>query len=248
MLNLENKVALITGSTKGIGKAIAETLAKLGATVIINSLSSQIEGGNLVRDLLKEGWEAAYMNADVSNGESVNLMIKNIIKDYGRIDILINNVGKMQQKSILSISEKDFEEMCSYNLTSSFHCIQAVVKPMLRQRFGRIINISSTAGTNGMPFESHYSASKSGMIGLSKSLAKELGMKGITCNVVAPGVIDTQLSNNYNDEKRRRVLELIPIGRAGRPEDVALTVAFLASDASSYITGEVIKVDGGLFI
>lgn len=248
MFNLDHKVALITGSTKGIGKAIAETLASFGAIVIVNSSKSQTEGEELVRKLIEKGGKAAYVNADVTDQESVDLLIKKILNDYGKIDILINNAGSTHQRSILSMSTPSFEAMWRDNLMSAFYCTHAVVKPMLRQRYGRIINISSIAGTNGMPFEAHYAASKSGLIGLTKSLAKELGMKGITCNVVAPGVIDTEVNKNANDEKRRRVLELIQVGRMGTPEDVAMLVTFLASDYSSYITGEVIKVDGGLFM
>jgi len=248
MLNLNDKVALVTGSTKGIGRAIAETLANLGAAVIINSSNSPELGEELASALRTKGMAATYMGADITKKEEVNIMVKEIVKTYGKIDILINNVGKTQSKPILAMSPANFDEMYELNLKSSYHCINAVIKPMLMKRFGRIINISSTAGTNGMPFEAHYSAAKSGLIGLSKAIAKEMGPKGITCNVVAPGIIATEKNKLAMDDKKRNVLDTIPLRREGSPEDVVGVVAFLASDYAAYITGQVIKVDGGLFI
>ena len=234
----KQRVVFVSGSTRGIGFSIAKALLDKGFIVIGNSRVKE-EDVNLELKLYKN---YSYIQGDVTKEEDVAFIFKRIMKTYGRIDVLVNNVGITNKKSFITCSENDFNEMFRTNLLGAVHCSKYALKHMIFKKYGRIINISSIAGTNALPFEVLYSSSKAALIGLTKGIAKEYGSKGVTCNAIAPGVIDTG-EGNFDDIK-----DSIPACTIGTPEDVARLVAFLSSEEAAYITGQVIKVDGGLFI
>ncbi|MDU6266180.1 MAG: 3-oxoacyl-[acyl-carrier-protein] reductase [Anaerocolumna aminovalerica] len=243
---LKNKVALVTGASRGIGRAIALTLAGYGAIVIINYCGSKEKAEEIVNQIKENGGTAIAYQADVADFEAVKTMFSDITKEYGRIDILVNNAGITKDNLILKMSEEEFDAVINTNLKGVFNCLKQASRIMLKQKEGRIINISSISGVVGNPGQVNYCAAKAGVIGITKSLAKELGSRGITVNAVAPGYINTDMTAVLKDDLKEKVTELIPLKRLGEVEDIAETVAFLASDKASYITGQTIQVDGGL--
>lgn len=245
---LKNKVALVTGASRGIGRAIALTLAGYGAIVVVNYCGSKEKADEVVNQIKENGGTAAAYQADVADFEAVKTMFSDFTKEYGRIDILVNNAGITRDNLILKMSEEEFDAVINTNLKGVFNCLKQASRIMLKQKEGRIINISSISGVVGNPGQANYCAAKAGVIGITKSLAKELGSRGITVNAVAPGYINTDMTAVLKDDLKEKVTELIPLKRLGEVEDIAETVAFLASDKASYITGQTIQVDGGLGI
>lgn len=243
---LEGKKALVTGASKGIGKAIAIKLASLGADVAVNYSMSAEKAEETVSTILEKGGDAFSIKADVSDFKQASEMIQTVEARFGKIDILVNNAGIAKDDLLLKMNEQQWDEVISANLKSVFNCTKAVSKLMLKQKSGRIINISSVVGVAGNPGQCNYAASKAGIIGFSKSAAAELGSRGITVNVIAPGYIETDMTGKLNDEIKEMLLGRIPLKKFGKPEDVANLAGFLASDEASYITGQVIHVDGGM--
>lgn len=243
---LKNKVALVTGASRGIGRAIALTLSGYGAIVVVNYCGSKNKADEVVNQIKENGGTAIAYQADIADFEAVKTMFSDIIKEYGRIDILVNNAGITRDNLILKMSEEDFDAVIHTNLKGVFNCLKQASRIMLKQKEGRIINISSISGVVGNPGQANYCAAKAGVIGITKSLAKELGSRGITVNAVAPGYINTDMTAVLKEDLKEKVTELIPLKRLGEVEDIAETVAFLASDKASYITGQTIQVDGGL--
>lgn len=243
---LENKVALVTGSSKGIGAAIALAYAAAGADVAVNYNRDQAGAEKIVKQIEKLGCRAKAYGADVSNAEQVKAMVSSISKEFGKIDILVNNAGITRDNIILRMKEDDWDQVIDTNLKSMFLCSKAVSKKMLKQRSGKIINLTSVIGLIGNPGQVNYSAAKAGVLGLTKTLAKELGSIGVTVNAIAPGFIVSQMSDTVAEEVKEQMLKSIPLGRFGKPEDVADLALFLSSDKSDYITGQVFNVDGGM--
>ena len=244
---LDGKIAIVTGGSRGIGRAIVVDLAANGATVVVNYNSSADEALEVVGQIEANGGIATAMQADVSDLESAKTLIKTAKDKYGQIDILVNNAGTTRDMLLMMMTEDDWDVVIDTNLKSLFNCCKAVSRPMIRQKKGgRIINISSVVGLVGQGGQTNYAASKAGNIGFTKSLAKELGPRQITVNAVAPGFFPTALTAGLSDELVQKALEYIPIGRLGKLEEVAHLVTFLASDLAGYITGEVIRVDGGM--
>lgn len=245
---LKNKVAIVTGGGRGIGRAIALTLSAHGATVIINYNGSKEKAEEVLEKITKKGGQGMIYQGDVSDFHAVKTMFDDVKKEYGKIDILVNNAGITKDNLIIKMSEEDFDQVIDIDLKGVFNCLKHASRIMLKQRQGRIINISSVVGVTGNPGQVNYSAAKAGVIGMTKSLAKELGSRGITVNAVAPGYIDTDMTAILKEEIKEGIKELVPLKKLGKVEDVAETVVFLASDKASYITGQVIQVDGGLGI
>ncbi|ADL42666.1 3-oxoacyl-(acyl-carrier-protein) reductase [Caldicellulosiruptor obsidiansis OB47] len=245
---LKDKVALITGASRGIGRAIALKFAQNGANVIINYSSSQSQAENLKEEIEKIGTKAMIIKCDVSNSDEVNQMFSQIEKEFGRLDILVNNAGITKDGLILRMNEEDFDKVIAINLKGAFLCAKAAAKMMVKQRFGNIINISSVVGITGNIGQANYAASKAGIIGLTKSLAKELASRNIRVNAIAPGFIKTDMTEVLSDKVKETMLSSIPLGRFGEADEVANVALFLASSLSSYITGQVIVVDGGMIM
>ena len=241
---LEGQTALVTGASRGIGKAIALSLAKEGAEVIINYSSSLENANKVVSEINSFGGNAYPLQADISNENSVNQLIKTVLNKNNKIDILVNNAGITKDGLLMRMKTEDWQKVLDLNLSGVFYCTRAVSRQMLKQKKGRIINITSVVGLMGNPGQANYSAAKAGVVGLTQSAAKEFASRGITVNAVAPGFISTDMTKDLNSEA---ILSAIPLGRFGVPEDVAGAVRFLAADPSAaYITGQTIQVDGGM--
>ncbi len=245
--DLQEKVAIVTGASRGIGRAIAEELAASGASVIVNYNRNQEAADEVVQAITDAGGQATAVCANVADFTAAQDLIKAARDTYGRIDILVNNAGTTRDMLLMMMKEDDWDVVINTNLKSLYNCCKAVLRPMVRQKSGgRIINISSVIGLVGQGGQANYAASKAGIIGFTKSLAREMGPRQITVNAIAPGYFPTALTNDLPEELMQKALELIPLGRLGNVEEVAHLVAFLASDRAAYITGEVIRVDGGL--
>ena len=245
-MNLSGKIALVTGAGRGIGRQIAVTLAGYGATVIVNYNGSQAKAEEVVTEIKNHGGRAEALRCNVAEFAQAKEMIDDVIKTYGSLDILVNNAGITRDNLILKMSEEDFDAVISTNLKGAFNCVKHASRQMLKQKSGRIINISSVSGVMGNAGQANYCASKAGVIGLTKSVARELGSRGITVNAVAPGFIETEMTDVLPETVKQSLGEQIPLKRFGTTRDIAETVAFLASDHAGYITGQVIQVDGGM--
>ncbi|XWK88748.1 MAG: 3-oxoacyl-[acyl-carrier-protein] reductase [Phormidium sp.] len=241
---LRGQVAIVTGASRGIGRAIALALAAEGAKVVVNYASSSTAAEEVVAKINSMGCEAIALKADVSQAEQVDSLLNTVTEKWGRVDILVNNAGITRDTLLLRMKPEDWQAVIDLNLTGVFLCTRAVSKVMLKQRSGRIVNITSVAGQMGNPGQANYSAAKAGVIGFTKSIAKEFASRGITVNAVAPGFIETDMTSNLKPEE---ILKYIPLGRYGKPEEIAGMVRFLAADpAAAYITGQVFNVDGGM--
>lgn len=245
---LTGKVALVTGASRGIGRQTAITLAAYGATVIVNYNGSREKAEEVAAQITENGGNAAVYGCNVSDYPAVEAMMKELVQKYGRIDILVNNAGITRDGLLMKMSEEDYDTVLDTNLKGTFNCIKHISRQMLKQRSGRIINLSSVVGVYGNAGQVNYSASKAGVIGITKSVAKELGSRGITVNAVAPGFIITEMTDAMPEDAKKQVSDRIAMKRLGEVADVAETVAFLASDKAAYITGQVICVDGGMSI
>ncbi len=246
VLDLSGKVAIVTGASRGIGRAVAAQLATRGAQVIAAARGDHAEGTVLA--IQAAGGRAVAASVDVTDREAVDAMIGRTLEQCGRIDILVNNAGITRDQLLLRMKRDDWDEVIGTNLTAAFGCAQAVIKPMIKQRGGRIISISSVVGQMGNAGQANYAASKAGLIGFSKALAREVASRNITVNVVAPGLIDTDMTRAVSDKAQVDWATQIPLGRLGVAEDVAAAVCFLASDEASYITGQVLAVNGGMYM
>lgn len=243
---LAGKVAVVTGAGRGIGRAIALKLSSLGASVVVNYRSSAQEAEELVKEIAMQGGKAEAVQGDVSSFEDAEKVVKFAVEKFGRLDILVNNAGINKDTLLLRMKSEDFEKVVDVNLKSVFNCTKHASSIMLKQKYGRIINISSVIGLIGNAGQANYAASKAGIIGFTKSIAKELGSRGITVNAIAPGFIETDMTDVLSDKVKEKLLENVAVKRLGSPEDVANLAAFLASDNASYITGQVVNVDGGM--
>ena len=243
---LEGKTALVTGASRGIGRAIALRLAAEGADVAVNFAGSAAKAEEVKNAIIEMGRKAIAIQADVKDASSVASMVEEVKKTFGRIDILVNNAGVTRDGLLMIMKDEDWETVIDTNLRGVFQCTKAVSKIMMKQRYGRIVNMASVVGLVGNAGQANYAASKAGVIGFSKSVARELASRGITVNMVAPGCIDTDMTAVLSDKVREAMLADIPLARVGKPEDVANAVAFLVSDEAAYITGQVINVDGGM--
>ena len=245
---LTGKVALVTGAGRGIGRQIALTLAAQNAFVIVNYNGSKDQAEETVSEIKAAGGDAVSYKCNVSDFEECQQMITAIIKEYKHIDILVNNAGITRDGLIMKMSEDDYDAVLDTNLKGTFNTIRHMSRYLLKQKSGRIINISSVSGILGNAGQANYSASKAGVIGLTKAVARELASRGITVNAVAPGFVDTDMTDALSDSAKENLISQIPLGRTGKPQDIANAVLFLASDAAGYITGQVLSVDGGMAI
>lgn len=246
MLDLTGKVAVVTGSSRGIGAGIAQALARQGAKLVVNHRDSQEGAEGVVAAIKARGGEATMIQADVSQSAEARRLIKESIDTYGQIDILVNNAGTTRDMVIMMMKDEDWDLVLRTNLSSTYYCSKAVVRPMMKRRAGRIINITSVVGLAGQAGQTNYAASKAGIVGFTKSLAKEVGSRNITVNAVAPGFVASALTDVLPDEMVQATIQNTPLGRLGTVEDVANAVVFLASDEANFITGQVLTVDGGL--
>ena len=245
MFNLKNKVAIVTGASRGIGKSITETLAKAGAHVVCASRTKD-DLDSLVNSLNGQGLSTSYFSCDVSRLKDFKSLIDDTVSNHDSIDILINNAGITKDTLIMRMTENDWDMVIDINLKGVFNGIKCVTRQMMKQKYGRIINISSIVGLIGNPGQVNYAASKAGIIGLSKATAKELASRNITVNTIAPGYISTEMSDAIEEKTRENLLNQIPLGRIGSPEDIANMALYLASDQAGYITGQTIAIDGGM--
>lgn len=244
----EKMVAIVTGAVRGIGRAIALQLAEDGYAVVVNYRGEASDAAEVCDEITRQGGEALAVRADVTSAEAVAALVETTMNQYGRIDALINNAGITRDTLMLRMKEEDWDAVLTTNLKGAFLCSKAVLRPMMRQRSGAIVNLTSVVGLVGNPGQANYAAAKAGLIGLTKSMAKEVGARNIRVNAVAPGFIDTRLTDVLSEEVREWAMNIIPLDRFGEPEDVASAVAFLVSPAARYITGNVLSVDGGMFM
>lgn len=245
-MSLKGKVAIVTGGSRGIGRAIAIELARNGADVAFSYSKSADKAKEVEDEIGKLGVKALAMQSDVANFAQSKDMVSNAIKQLGKVDLLVNNAGITRDKILMMMSEEDWRAVIDTNLTGVFNCSKAVVVPMMKQRSGSIVNITSVSGLVGMPGQTNYSSSKAGIVGFTKALAKEVARRGVRVNAVAPGFIETEMVQALQQKYLDEMLKLVPLGRVGKAEEVARVVAFLASDDASYITGQVINIDGGM--
>ena len=243
---LKGKCAVITGASRGIGKCIATKFAKEGANVVINYRNNEEEALKVKQELEDLGSQVLVVKADVSELEQAENLIKEAKKEFGRVDILVNNAGITKDNLIIRMKEEDFDSVIKTNLKGAFNCLKAVTPIMLKQKYGKIVNMASVVGVVGNPGQVNYCASKAGLIGMTKSLAKEIGSRNITVNVIAPGFIDTDMTKILSDDQKKKILSQIPLNKFGNVEDIANVALFLGSENSNYITGQVIHVDGGM--
>lgn len=243
---LEGKIAVVTGASRGIGRAIAIRLAGEGATVVINYNGSKEKAEEVKQEIEGAGGKAAVCQCNVADFDQCQAFIQKVIDEFGRIDILVNNAGITRDGLLMKMSEEDFDQVIETNLKGAFHTIRFASRQMLRQKNGRIINLSSVVGVTGNAGQANYAASKAGVIGLTKSAARELASRGITVNAIAPGFIETDMTSVLSEKVKEGAAAGIPLGAFGKPEDVAAAAAFLASDEAGYITGQVLHVDGGM--
>ncbi|MGG2014444.1 3-oxoacyl-[acyl-carrier-protein] reductase [Bacillus sp. S10(2024)] len=243
---LKDKVALVTGASRGIGRAIALDLAKQGAKIVVNYAGNELKANEVVDEIKNLGSEAIAVKANVASGEEVADMVKQTVDTFGQIDILVNNAGITKDNLLMRMKEEEWDAVINTNLKGVFLCTKAVSRYMMRQRHGRIINIASVVGVTGNPGQANYVAAKAGVIGLTKTSAKELASRNITVNAIAPGFIVTDMTGVLAEDVKNEMLKLIPIAKFGEAEDISNAVAFLASDASRYITGQTLHVDGGM--
>ncbi|MGA7399700.1 MAG: 3-oxoacyl-[acyl-carrier-protein] reductase [Candidatus Sulfotelmatobacter sp.] len=246
-MSLSERVALVTGASQGIGRACALKLATAGADVAVAARNHE-KLNELVNEIVAAGGKAASFALDVTDEEQVKAAIKGAVSQFGKVDILVNNAGITRDQLVMRMKRADWDAVLQTNLTSAYLCIQQVTSSMLKQRWGRIINITSVFGQMGQAGQANYSASKAGLIGLTMAVARELGSRNITCNAVAPGFIETAMTDVLGEEFKLSAAKQIPLGRVGSPADVASAVAFLASDEASYITGHVLNVNGGMLM
>jgi 3-oxoacyl-[acyl-carrier protein] reductase len=243
---LQDKIAIVTGASRGIGAAIAVELASQGATVVVNHRDSAVQAEAVVAQIVAAGGQALAIQADVSIFADAQRLVKETVERLGRVDILVNNAGTTRDTLLMMMSEEAWDTVIQTNLKSAFNCSKAVLRPMVKQRAGRIINISSVVGLAGQAGQTNYSASKAGMIGFTKALAREVGGRNITVNAIAPGFVPTVLTEVLTEEQKQSAIAMTPLGRFAKPEEIAYAVAFLASERAAFITGQILSVDGGL--
>ena len=243
---LSGKIAVITGASRGIGREIALTFAEYGATVVVNYNGSAKRAEEVVAEITEKGGTAVAIQCSVSDADACAKMMAEVIEKFGRVDILVNNAGITKDNLVMKISEEDFDAVIDTNLKGTFNCIKPLYRTFLKQRSRRIINMTSVTGILGNPGQANYAASKAGVIGLTKSIARELASRGVTVNAIAPGFIATEMTDAMSDAAKEAVLGQIPLGKVGNPKDIAEMAAFLASDKAAYITGQIISVDGGM--
>jgi 3-oxoacyl-[acyl-carrier protein] reductase len=245
-MKLEGKKALVTGASRGIGREIALELAAQGADVAVNYAGSEAKAMEVVDAIKAMGRNAIAIQCDVSNSESVTNMVKKVIEEFGALDILVNNAGITRDNLLMRMKEEEWDDVINTNLKGVFLCTKAVTRQMMKQRYGRIINVASIVGVSGNPGQANYVAAKAGVIGLTKTTAKELAARNITVNAVAPGFITTDMTDKLTEDVKQAMLSQIPLARFGEPKDIAKVVTFLASDDSSYMTGQTLHIDGGM--
>jgi len=245
-MDISNRVAIVTGSARGIGQAIAMKLAEVGATVVVNDIGEAESLESVAEEIRAMDRQSLAVIADVSSSTEVANLVDKAINTYGKVDILVNNAGITRDQLVLRMSDEDWDTVLNVDLKSAFFCTRAVLRYMLKQRWGRIISITSIVGEVGNPGQANYAAAKAGIIGFTRSIAKEVASRGITANAIAPGFIDTKLTQQLEEKQAQELLKRIPLGYLGSPRDVAEAVAFLASEEARYITGQVLNVDGGM--